>query len=146
MEPSRRGFKNKREMSHMGCVFGLVWRKKKFHSQRTDLNRRPFISPLSYVTPASTRTVRADYMAQWQRVGFQTRRLGVRFPLWSVCFCKSNTAKLPRENGMSLPEGTLLRSRLASLPDTVEYQARAVEAPVISDCSAPLTTASGRSS
>ena len=60
-------------------------------------------------------------------------KFGVRFPRWSVCFCKSNTAKLPRENGMSLPEGTLLRSWLASLPDTVEYQARAVEAPVISD-------------
>jgi hypothetical protein len=27
-----------------------------------------------------------DSMAQWQRVGFQTRRLGVRFPLGSVLF------------------------------------------------------------
>jgi hypothetical protein len=26
---------------------------------------------------------RCDFMAQWQRVGFQTRRLGVRFPLRS---------------------------------------------------------------
>ncbi len=26
---------------------------------------------------------RSDFMAQWQRVGFQTRRLGVRFPLRS---------------------------------------------------------------
>ena len=27
-----------------------------------------------------------DFMAQWQRVGFQTRRLGVRFPLRSFHF------------------------------------------------------------
>jgi hypothetical protein len=27
-----------------------------------------------------------DSMAQWQRVGFQTRRLGVRFPLGSFFF------------------------------------------------------------
>ena len=27
-----------------------------------------------------------DFMAQWQRVGFQTRRLGVRFPLRSFIF------------------------------------------------------------
>jgi hypothetical protein len=27
-----------------------------------------------------------DFMAQWQRVGFQTRRLGVRFPLRSFYF------------------------------------------------------------
>ena len=30
-----------------------------------------------------------DFMAQWQRVGFQTRRLGVRFPLRSFAFFNS---------------------------------------------------------
>ncbi len=30
--------------------------------------------------------IRYDFMAQWQRVGFQTRRLGVRFPLRSSLF------------------------------------------------------------
>ena len=37
--------------------------------------------------------ITADSMAQWQRVGFQTRRLGVRFPLGSVLFAHTRPNK-----------------------------------------------------
>ena len=51
------------------------------------------VSPIHDVHVVSEND-RYDFMAQWQRVGFQTRRLGVRFPLRSSTFFGSTTQPL----------------------------------------------------